>query len=337
MKIEALHKARLSKREIAEQIGVSQRTIFYELKRGAYVHRNSDLTEEIRYSPRISEDKYRRSLKDKGADLKIGADREYADFLEKKVAYEGYSPEAALAEAKKEGFETEISKQTFYRYISMDLFLSLTNKDLPVKGRRRNKKKKVRRQSRANAGDSIEKRPEEVASRETFGHWEMDSVVGPQGKSNSTLLVLTERKTRGEIIRKLDTHGAEEVVKALDALETEWGGIFSTVFKTITVDNGVEFSFVDQLERSCMKNDAKRTKLYYCHAYRSCERGSNENQNRMIRRKLPKGTSFDNMTNEDIRKVEDWINNYPRGIFGHETSKMRFEQEIEQIMKDSAA
>ena len=331
LKIEALHKAKQSKKMIADQIGVSARTIYNELKRGEYMHLNSDLTQEPRYSPQIAEDKYRKHLKEKGADLKIGKDRKYAEYIENKVADEGYSPAAAIALAKKEGFETCISKQTFYRYISMDLFLKLTNKDLPVKGRRRDRKKRVRRQSRASAGTSIEKRPKDVDTREEFGHWEMDSVVGPQGASDCTLLVLTERKTRQEIIRKLPSHGADDVVAALDKLEKEWDSDFSRVFTSITVDNGVEFSYTEKMERSSIKEGIKRVSLYYCHAYCSCERGSNENQNRMIRRKIPKGFNFDRMTDEEIKVVESWINTYPRELFDYESSQSRFEHELEHL------
>ena len=76
----------------------------------------------------------------------------------------------------------------------------MTNKDLPVKKNEKKKYDKVRR-TRAQKGDSIEKRPEVVNTRETFGHWEMDTVVGLRGKSKKSLLVLTERKTRKEIAK----------------------------------------------------------------------------------------------------------------------------------------
>ena len=71
----------------------------------------------------------------------------------------------------------------------------------------------------------------------------MDSVVGPQGEGEKTLLVLTERKTRKEIIRLLNNHTSEEVVKALNRIERDLGEKkFRETFKSITVDNGTEFS-----------------------------------------------------------------------------------------------
>ncbi|MCD8364479.1 MAG: IS30 family transposase [Clostridiales bacterium] len=319
-------------KEIAERIGVDVSTIYREKKRGQYEHLNSDYTTEIRYSPDIAHKKYRENLKAKGPALKIRDDHELANYIEKKIGTDGYSPEAVLGEIKRDGikFKTMISKTTLYRYIDMGLFLTITNKELPVKGRKKKKNKKVRTQSRANAGDSIEKRPKEIDDRKEFGHWEMDTVVGKRGESKNSLLVLTERKTRKEIIVKLAEHTMEQVCSALDSLEEKWGSYFSRVFKTITVDNGSEFSDCAGMEKSSI-NDSNRTKVYYCHPYSSYERGSNENQNRLVRRKIPKGTNFDARTAEEIQEVEDWINNYPRGMFGYESAQMRFDMEISAI------
>lgn len=318
-----------SKQKIADALGVNVSTIYRELKRGRYIHRNSDWTEEERYSPDIAHDKYRENLKAKGPDLKIDHDQKLADYIEKRIGEDGYSPEAVLGEIDRDQmqFDTHISKTTLYRYIDIGLFQTITNKDLPVKPRKKKKTKKVRRQSRASAGESIEKRPEEIETRDEFGHWEMDTVVGKKGESEHSLLVLTERKTRNEIIFLLMEHTTEQVVEKIDFLEVEWGEMFSTVFKTITVDNGSEFADCSGMEKSTIEED-NRTKLYYCHPYSSYERGSNENQNRFIRRKIPKGTNFDHKTEADIQEIEDWINNYPRKMFGFETAKMRFEREI---------
>lgn len=320
------------RKEIAERIGVHISTIYREEKRGRYIHRNSDWTETERYSPDIADQKYRENLKAKGPDLKIGNDQELADYIERRIVNDGFSPEAVLGEIKQKEmpFQTSISKTTLYRYIDIGIFLSLTNKDLPVKRRKKKKHKKVRKQARASAGESIERRPENIESREEFGHWEMDTVVGARGKSKHSLLVLTERKTRQEVILLLEEHTTEKVVDALNGLETEWGGLFQDVFKTITVDNGSEFADCAGLQKSAL-GDWDRTKVYYCHPYSSYERGSNENQNKLIRRKIPKGTNFDDKTVEDIQQVEAWVNNYPRKIFEYETSQMRFDRELAAI------
>ena len=120
------------------------------------------------------------------------------------------------------------------------------------------------KQSRPSKGESIENRPDEIDTREEMGHWEMDTVKGKQGVTKSCLLVLTERKTRDEIVAKLPDQKAESVVNALDRLEKKWGDMFYNVFKSITVDNGSEFADYEGMEKSCCR-EGKRTTIYYCH------------------------------------------------------------------------
>ena len=93
---------------------------------------------------------------------------------------------------------------------------------------------------------------------------------------------------------------------------------------SLTVDNGSEFADADGIERSARRKDAKRTTVYYCHAYSSCERGTNENINRMIRRQFPKGTDFDKVTAAEVKRVETWLNDYPREILGFMSSAEAF-------------
>ena len=202
--------------------------------------------------------------------------------------------------------------------------------DLPIR-KKKLKKKHVKAQKRAQAGTSISLRPKHIDNREEFGNWEMDTVVGTQKESKNTLLVLTERKTREEIVRKMKDKSAASVVKVLDSLERKLGtNLFRKVFKTITVDNGTEFSDVKGIEKS-KRSRKKRTKLFFCHPYRSCERGSNENNNRLIRRHIPKGFNFDFMSRTEIQYIENWINNYPRKIFGFRSAKELFLEELEKM------
>lgn len=335
LKIEAWLRVNTPKKIMAEALGVHISTIYREIKRGQYEHLNSDWTTEMRYSPEISEQKKQEYLRAKGGDLKIGNDMEYANYLEYKVAVDKYAPGAILGEIKRKGlqFDTTISKTTFYRYIELGVFLTLTNKDLPVKrNKTEHKYDKVQRAKRPPKGESIEKRPEEIAERLTFGHWEMDCVEGKKG-TKKTLLVLTERKTRNEIIRLMQDKTAASVVAALNKLEKELGtDMFARIFQSITVDNGSEFSDYTGIEQSSLHPDRNRTKLYYCHPYSSYERGSNENQNKMVRRHYPKGYDFTNTTPAEIRKLEKWINNYPREMFDYYTSAELYEACINSIM-----
>lgn len=337
IRIETLIRADYRVVDIAKHIGVHRSTIYNELKRGRYMHTNSDYTEETRYSSDLAQRKANENLKARGTQLKIGNDIKYADYIENKIANENYSPAAVLgelkAQGKEEAFTVKVCTTTLYSYIDKGVFLKLTNKDLPVKRKKKRKYRKLQRvQKRDTAGESIEKRPKKIDKRIEFGNWEMDSVIGKRGKSKNTMLVLTERKTRNEVIFKLPNGTDEAVVAALDKLEKRWGvDMFKRIFKTITVDNGKEFSDVEGLQRSAIRRGEARTKLYYCHPYSSWERGTNEVTNKMIRRKIPKGTNFDGCTDEDIAKIEEWINNYPRKIHGYRSAKELFDKEIDKL------
>ena len=162
----------------------------------------------------------------------------------------------------------------------------------------------------------------------------MDTVKGKKGVSKSCLLVLTERKTRMEIVRKMPTQGAKSVVCELDKLEQELKQEFKSIFKTITVDNGVEFSDYEGLRKSLLQDD-NRTEVYYCHAYCSCERGSNENANKLIRRHIPKGYDTDRVSKRKVQYVEDWINDLPRKIFGWRSSRQLFNEELKKLYATS--
>ena len=160
-------------------------------------------------------------------------------------------------------------------------------KYLPMKQRVKPKNKKVAK--RMPRGTSIEDRPKEIYKRNTFGHWEMDCVCG---STLTTLLVLTERLTRKEIIFKMPNQTMESVHHCINKLEHKLGKKFKQIFKSITVDNGSEFSDSVALETSKFGKNNKRTKVYYCHPYCSCERGTNERINREIRRLIPKGSDL---------------------------------------------
>ena len=104
-------------------------------------------------------------------------------------------------------------------------------------------------------------------------------------------------------------------------MERKYKVEFKDKFKTITFDNGGEFRDYKALEKSYDKRKKEpRVQVYYAHPYRSGERGSNENANRLIRRFIPKGTVITDISEEFIQQVEDWINNLLRPMFGFKSS-----------------
>ena len=339
LRIEKWLKMGMKPREVADKLRVHVSTIYRELKRGAYDRLDGGTWEvKTAYSPDIAEEKYQAHLREKGPDLKIGNDHELANYIETTILDKDCSPAAVLGFAMIEGkkFKTSLSVPTIYKYIAKGLFLNLTQEELPRHGKKKHKYKKVKKNrsaSRAPAGESIEQRPEEINSRETFGHWEMDTVYSSK-EGSCALLVMTERLTRKEIIEKMRDRTAISTVRALNRIERRFGALFPRVFQTITVDNGGEFSDVKSLERSILRK-GRRTKMYYCHPYTSCERGSNECANKMIRRKYPKGTDFNKVSRANIKETEAWINNYPREILGWKTSEIVFAECLEELAREA--
>ena len=183
-------------------------------------------------------------------------------------------------------------------------------------GKRKTEYKKVQA-ARVPKGDSIEDRPEEVATREEPFHWEMDSVLSAkEGGSKKRFLTMTERTSRADLMFLMPDGTMASVVAVLDGLEKKLGSFnFRRIFQTITVDNGSEFQDWEGMTRA-VEGEGDRTHIYYCHPYSAFERGSNENGNRMIRRRVPKGTDFTGITEADTLEVQRWVNEYPRGILG---------------------
>lgn len=318
-KLEVLLKLNITRKTIAEQLGKNRKTIDREIKRGQVTIVDSLWREKLVYSAEYAQQKYLYNASNKGAALKIGKDHKLAEHIEKKITEDNYSPAAVIGEIKEKNleFKTSISIKTVYNYVDKGIFLKITNKDLPEKGRRKSGNNKPKRLRISNPkGKSIEERPIEAEDREEYGHWEMDCVESGKNTSLTTLLVMTERKTREELIKKMKDKTQISVIEALDTMETKYQEGFPLKFKTITVDNGSEFLNHEGIEKSAL-NLKNRTAVYYAHAYSSWERGSNENANKLIRRFIPKGSDIGKYTDKMIERIQCWINNYPRKLFNY--------------------
>jgi IS30 family transposase len=324
-KIEALLQSGLTPIEVSRQIGRDRRTIEREIARGSVTQVDYEWRERLKYCADAGQRVHNENAYNKGRPLKIGHDHELAEYIEKKIGEEKYAPDAVIGEIRAKGlkFKTSICTKTVYNYIDKNVFLNITNKDLPVK---KDGKKRKHRKTGVIAlnnlkGRSIEERPESIENRKEPMHWEMDCVVG---KGKGCLLVMTERTSRKELIFKLKAKKQEYVITVLDELEKRYKGRFRYMFKSITMDNGCEFLNQKALEASCMKEGQRRTVCYYAHPYSAWERGSNEVANKLIRRFVPKGTNIDKLTKTDIKRIEHWMNNYPRRMFGYRTANEIF-------------
>ncbi len=159
---------------------------------------------------------------------------------------------------------------------------------------------------------SIDERPEVVNERSRIGDWEADTVIGKQG--SAVLVTLVERKTRWSMIGKAPDRTAKKVraviVKRLLPLASH--------VKTLTYDNGKEFALHLDIDEVLQSNG------YFAHPYHSWERGLNENTNGLIRQFFPKGKDLSEVTDEEIQRVMDKLNNRPRKCLGFKTPNQVF-------------
>lgn len=327
LRIEALYNAGHTYRFIADQTGFTPAAIHYEVKRGLYDHLDWETYDFVRrYSAQIAHESavYRASAK--GQQIKLGKRYDYAREVARRI-HAGESPDSIVGTKRKSG-EWTVSTPTLYRYILSGFIPNVTARDLREQQTRRKRTYRRTLRNHAPKGKSIEKRPREVCTRQTFGHWELDSIIGKSKGIKQSFLTLTERKTRYEIVLRVKDKTSAATVKALDRIIPQFP---QGTFKTITVDNGSEFQDCHGMEHDPKGN--KRLDVYYCHPYTSCERGSNERNNRMLRRYFPKGQSLQKYTQKDCDKAADAINNTPRKILDYSTAQELFTKELENLAK----
>lgn len=326
-KIEGYLSTDMKPAEIAVLIGCTRRTIEREIKLGQVEqvdwHRSPRKDDppyptKLIYAADVAQRRHDENSAAKGRNLKIGSDHKLAEFIEDKIGNEKWSPDAVIGHIRESQmeFDTSICTKTLYNYIDRGLFLNISNKDLWNK-RTPSKKpyKRVRTVALNNRnGKSIEERPEEINTREEKGHWEIDLVIGKQG-TKPVILTLVERKSRKSIYIKSKNKTQAEVLKAIKKAGKRLKRDFGDIIKTITADNGSEF-----LDGEGIKAATGCEEIYYAHPYSSWERGSNENGNRILRRFVPKGTDLTKLTEKELLRIENWVNNYPRKLLGYKSA-----------------
>lgn len=320
--IERMLRAGANKGEIARALYRDKSTIKREIKRGTVVQRKKnpyegkalDYKEYIEYTAYFSDVGQRvheQRRNNGGSKNKVAACGDLVSFVEKKIlGPEKWSPDTAIGYAKVNGLfpGQEFSVKTFYNWID-DGLVKVKNMDLLLKVRRR--PKRPRRERKKVLGKSIEERPAAVGTREEFGHWEGDGIVG-KGRRGQ-LITLVERKLGIGLLFNAGSKEPKKIIEIINGLEQTYGRNFREIFKSITFDNGSEFADSEGMERD------GRTSVYYAHPYSSFERGTNENWNGIVRRFIPKGSGFDNLTDTDIQRINHYINTLPRKRFGYKT------------------
>lgn len=220
---------------------------------------------------------------------------------------EDWSPEQVSGWLSEMGMQS-ISTEWIYQYILAD---KQQGGDLytHLRCQKKRKKRYGNPDSRGQLKNrvSIDERPLVVELRKRIGDWEIDTVIGRQG--GSVLVTAVERKSRFSVIALSEDKSADGVKRALvEALLP-----LTALVKTLTYDNGKEFAMHEQIAEQL------NAKGYFAHPYHSWERGSNENMNGLIRQYAPKGSSFDELTDKDVKAMMSKLNNRPRKSLGFKT------------------
>ena len=213
------------------------------------------------------------------------------------------------------------SKTTFYKYVDIGVF-SLTNADLPKKIKYKKRKKngtdKNKRELSLLKGRKYEDFISYTSNHPKMNIVEMDTVIGKK-ENRKCLLTLYIRKTHFMLIFLLNKKDSASVNAKINFLKETLGiKLYSKVFRIFLTDNGTEFFSVLNFERD-LDTGKKVSNMFFCHPYSSYEKHGIEVNHEYIRRVLPKGTSFDDLTDEMVKSLQDNINAIPRESLNKDT------------------
>ena len=310
--ISAMQEAGDSRKSICEKIGKDKSVLSRELRR------NCD-RRTGKYHPDLAQRMYEKRLKEKPKFIY------FTEKIKQKVINElenDWSPEQIAGRAKLKG-EKCVSHETIYRYVWADkklgghLYKHLRNRGKKYKNRGNYKSSRGIIKERV----SIEERPKIVDKKNRFGDLEVDTVIGKNHKG--ALLTITDRVSLMEWIEKLSGKNATELAKKMVKVLKPFGELLHT----ITSDNGKEFAEHKRISENLQID------FYFAHPYKSCERGCNENANRLIRQYIPKKTNLDTVDNQYVKMVQTKLNDRPRKKLGFVTPNEYFFSIFAQMNK----
>ena len=313
--IEALHTQGYSSRAIGNQLGRCHTAISRELRRNSTGKQYKGGLAHTRYQQRRQSCRPRRRLEH--PPLRA--------YVKDKIGNHRWTPERVTRRLRVDypaDPRMRVSHETIYQAIYSDHSLYYLIPLLPQARPKRRPKGhgKARRAPRIPNRVGIEHRPAHIEQRNEFGHWEGDTVVG--NNQDGFLVTLVERTSRLLLAVKTKTKNAAEVAKAaIDALldmPVSW-------VKTITFDNGSEFAKHEQIAKALGVN------IYFADPYASYQRGTNENTNGLIRRELPKGTSFTSLSQRGLNIITQLINNMPRKCLDDRTPNEIFQIQRQKL------
>jgi len=295
-----MYKQGCTQKIIAETIGKHKSVISRELKRNA----NSKGRYSFEYAQDMANLRKERTQKR----------RKLHPWLEKKIIdliIQDWSPQQIVGRLKLEKQEV-VSHETIYKIIRQDranggILYKHTRHKLKYRKRPMNKPTSIKNRI------SIDQRPKIVDTRERFGDWETDTIIGENNRG--AILAMVERKTAFMMMEKLE-HGknAKELAKVATRLLT---GYINHVH-TVTCDNGSEFADHQTIAKKL------KTDFFFTDPYSAWQKGTVENTIKLVRQYIPKKTNFEQLTQQQIKEIQYKINSRPRRNLNFYSPKEKF-------------
>ena len=290
-------------RAIARELCCSPSTISYEVRRGtATLYRGK----QKRYKADHGQSVYQTNRRHCGRKSDFLKKSDFIKYVNKHFFEDNWSLDVCANRCLAVGeFSSDqiVCTRTLYNYVDQGL-LAIRNSDLPEKLKRNTKIHRVHK-NKKKLGRSIEERPKEI--------------------NDQVLLTLSERMSREFLILRIPDKTAASVMSAFQTLHKQYSEHWNKIFKTITTDNGSEFADLSNLE------EVSNTLVYYAHPYTSCDKGTVERHNGLIRRFIPKGDYINNYSLQEIIDIETWCNSLLRKILAYHTPDEIFEKELDHI------
>ena len=322
---------------IAKKLNRSKSTISREIRRNRFVvvtevfNKDSIFKKKkvitFEYESTEANEKALKKQKEKGTSrIKLLYNKQLIKEVNRLLKEEGKSPDIVAYKIREnKTFNVKVSTNTIYDGIRKG-YLEVSTKDRKrMKDKSRRCRVERNKIPESKKDRSIELRPDYINNRKEFGHFEMDLVLGKQGKDKECLLTLTERKTRFEIVIKLNNKSSSEVIRAIKSMKDNLKDYSSEIFKSITTDNGSEFSRYEEIEKIL------GTMIYFCHPGASYEKGTNERHNGMLREYIPKGSDISKYSAEDLDRIVLKLNDLERKKLKYYTPYMKILEEYDSI------